>query len=322
MGSNPDATQGPEPATQGAEPATQAPAPAAPGHAACGGTASRVRERIVAAALLAMLAARFAVLARGAGSRTTLLAACLAALALGGCLWWVARRQFGAAGATLALALFAASSCGRAAPGGLQQTLAALGLFAMLYTAVGVAHALQGPPSKWKPRILLMAALTAFTSLVQPVACAAGLLLAGAAMLYLAENRRRVLLPLFALWVVAAALVLPLRHSPVLSWLPSPTGSAVLTGSAGVLAAAAVALGAWAVHQRSRYFGNTGPLLVTMVLAGLCFRAGQQTLVWALPFALLFTAGVFADELEGPRRRFWVSTAVLLCVLQIAAFLH
>ena len=132
-----------------------------------------------------------------------------AALLLGGCLWWVAQRQTGQAGATLAVAFYV-SSPAALRPG--PSIVPALGLFAMLYTAVGVAHAFQGPPRKRPPRIVLMTALTAFTASAAPVAGWVGLLLALPAVLYLAHGRRRVLLPWFAGWgaVGAVASELPL----------------------------------------------------------------------------------------------------------------
>src|SRR5208282_4703333 len=36
------------------------------------------------------------------------------------------------------------------------EILTAFGLFASLYTAMGVAHAMQGPPRKWRSRIVLL----------------------------------------------------------------------------------------------------------------------------------------------------------------------
>src|ERR1700735_5012877 len=76
------------------------------------------------------------------------------ALWLGGGLWWVARRLFGNEGGGLALALYV--FCPAIVSYGSRpnnEILALWGLYGLLYTAIGVAHALQGPRRKWKPRI-------------------------------------------------------------------------------------------------------------------------------------------------------------------------
>jgi hypothetical protein len=54
---------------------------------------------------------------------------------------------------------------------------------------------------------------------------------------------------------------------------------------------------------RSRFFGNTAPLLVFAALVLLGFvlpnQSGFTFLIVALPFVYVFTGGVFADLLEG-----------------------
>ena len=55
---------------------------------------------------------------------------------------------------------------------------------------------------------------------------------------------------------------------------------------------------------RSRYFGNTAPLLCALVLMLLVMTgAPGSPWLWALPFLLTFVGGVFADAYEGPRGR-------------------
>ena len=36
------------------------------------------------------------------------------------------------------------------------EILALWGLYGLVYTAIGVAHAMQGPRRKWRPRIVLL----------------------------------------------------------------------------------------------------------------------------------------------------------------------
>ena len=192
-------------------------------------------------------------------------------------------------------------------------SLAALGLFAMAYTGVGVAHAFQGPPRKRLPRIALMAAVTAFTAAADAWAGCLGLLLALLAALYLAEGRRRVLLPWFCLWsaVAGIAAVLPLPGNRA-----AAAPNLLLLAPGGVALAGALAV--WAVFPRSRYFGNSAPLLASIVLLGATPWVGARTGAWILPFALLFVAGVACDAWEGRFGRLWAAFFWSVAVVQCA----
>ena len=292
--------------------------PAAAGHAIktfCVGKRPRVPPRLFAAGLLAVLVGRFAWRAAHAASPLALAPGMAAMLVLGGCLWWVAHRQAGTGGAVVALSLLAALPVGVVRTG----AVGAPGLFAMLYTAVGVAHALQGPRRKWGPRIALMAGLCGFTAAAAPVACGVGLVLALAGMVYLAEGRRRMLPGLFALWVAAAGLGVGVRAGLQAFGLRGGTAGVAVgwRGFAGVGLAGGTALGLWVAARRSRYFGNTAPLLAagSILLAGVV--AGPECLAWALPFVLVFIAGMFADGLEGGSKWVWVAVAFGAFWLQI-----
>ena len=181
----------------------------------------------------------------------------------------------------------------------------------MLYTAVGVAHALQGPRRKWGPRIALMAALTVLTATMQPVAACTGLVLGLPATLYLAEGRRRVLLPCFFLWSVAAAIA----ALPAVGFTPNPP-TAMLSPSGGLAFAGALAV--WAAARRSRCFGNSAPLLASVLLLALSWWVGNEAWVWALPFTLLFLAGTASDTWEGRRGRLWMAFFWGLAAVQFA----
>ena len=51
--------------------------------------------------------------------------------------------------------------------------------------------------------------------------------------------------------------------------------------------------------RRSRYFGNTVPLLLALLFFTLITPGiSSEPTLWALPFLLTFIAGVFADFLE------------------------
>jgi hypothetical protein len=297
----------------------------------------RLRPRIIAAILLGALSVRFvvqgALLARQLpaailpGVLELRLASALGAVGLGGCLWWVAKRQVGLAGAIIALLLFVTSPVTQP---GAATMLASLGLFGMTYTAVGVAHALQGPRRKWAPRITMMTALTVFTALFDGQATIAALLLSLLAMLYLGESKRRMVPLFFLLWTLAGAFGYMFSvgvqnalgaHFPVVMagaarWQGYVSGNglgpvpepivlpvavvlhrALVQGWWAILLAFLIALAGWFTSGRSRYFGNSAPLLAGCLLLALRDWAGGHVLLWALAFALLFVAGVVADWL-------------------------
>ena len=76
------------------------------------------------------------------------------------------------------------------------EILTAFGLFASLYTAMGVAHAMQGPPRKWRSRIVLLTLTLAFTATSHVAAFLLALLLSIALMAYLAVGRRAYIVPI------------------------------------------------------------------------------------------------------------------------------
>jgi len=77
--------------------------------------------------------------------------------------------------------------------------------------------------------------------------------------------------------------------------------------------------------RRSRYFGNTAPLV--MLLALFALRTTQvmsYPWLWALPFLFTFVGGVFADVLETRQRKLFLGLTgsilalqVLLCVVAL-----
>ena len=78
--------------------------------------------------------------------------------------------------------------------------------------------------------------------------------------------------------------------------------------------ATAVAALLYLALRRSRYFGNTAPLLIVLALATI---VTTQTVtapwLWALPFLFTFLGGVFADALETRYRKlFLVLTGAIL----------
>jgi len=258
-------------------------------------------------------------------------------LLLGGALWWVTRRLYGNLGGYTALALYCFSpailrACADPGP----ELLAALGVYGGVYASVGVAHAMQGPRRKWRPRIALLTAIFAVAAAAHLAALAAGLLLGLALMLWIAEGRR-----LQAAFVVLASAAGALLLVCVGHGFSLEASSYLFRNSvedmgpsldllrffsafpnAGLTVASVAALLLYACLRRSRYFGNTTPLLCALVLFLLAMTGSPGVAgLWALPFLLTFIAGVFADAYESPRGRLALCAAGALVLLQVVVCL-
>jgi hypothetical protein len=89
--------------------------------------------------------------------------------------------------------------------------------------------------------------------------------------------------------------------------------------NAGITVAAGAALALFLGLRKSRYFGNTTPLLCALILMVLVMTgAPGAPWLWALPFLLTFIGGVFADAYEGPRGRLALGAAGAILLLQAA----
>jgi hypothetical protein len=88
-------------------------------------------------------------------------------------------------------------------------------------------------------------------------------------------------------------------------------------GNAGITLASAAALVFYFAIKKSRYFGNTAPLICALVLMVLVMTGvpGSPWL-WALPFLLTFAGGVWADAYEGPRGRLALAAGGAIVLLQ------
>ncbi len=88
-------------------------------------------------------------------------------------------------------------------------------------------------------------------------------------------------------------------------------------GNAGITVAAAAAAILYLALRRSRYFGNTTPLLCFLAVVPLITPGVRSTpWLWALPFLLTFIGGVFADAFESPRRNLALAAAGAIVLLQ------
>jgi hypothetical protein len=241
----------------------------------------------------------------------------LFALWLGGGLWWVSKRLFGAEGGAFSLALYVfCPAVIKYATRPNNEILAMWGLYGLVYTAMGVAHALQGPRSKWKPRIVLLTVALGLTATAHVLAAMVGFVAGAVFFFYLAERRRAYVAPIMVYAALGAlVLVLASFSFKMTAFLYVFTGGSgrfwfaldavqrfVSTPSnAGILVATLVALVIYVTSRRSRYFGNTAPLLMLLGLFPLyTTQVVTAPWVWALPFLFTFVGGVFADALDRP----------------------
>jgi hypothetical protein len=152
------------------------------------------------------------------------------------------------------------------------------------------------------------------------------------AMLWVAEGRRSQVLPV-VLAAVAGAMVFVFacygfspdafsylfRSAAGLMWVSLDPALRFFSAlpNAGITVAAAAAVALYLGLRRSRYFGNTVPLICALVLMTLVMTGAQGApWLWALPFLLTFISGVFADAYEGPRGRLAMAAAGAIVLLQ------
>jgi hypothetical protein len=248
---------------------------------------------------------------------------------LGASLWYVARRLYGNAGGYIALMLYCFS------PGMIRSSAvwfaepeigAAWGAFGAIFTAIAVAHTLYAPREVvlWNWRRILLLGVSLALAVGSQFSLIVVLPLALAFMLYVAPERRSAAT---AIWAAAAgmgALILfasyffhagafwqAMRHASFLeiSWpafvMPRTYSSiAVQMGqsSPALVLALPVALITWVLWPRARYFGNTAPLLVSVLLlllaVGTPHHPGLGFQLVAVPFLFVFVSGTAADLLE------------------------
>lgn len=262
----------------------------------------------------------------------------LAGIALGVSVWYVARRLYGNAGGYVALVLYCCSPPMVLNAASIGETLpAAWGIFGVLFGGIALSHNLYAPWRKWIYRTLLVAIAAALGIASHPAAMLA-LPVAFLFMLYLSPGRRFAAIFLGAVaTIIGFVLVLAaygfappsfansldlrpwLRYQPKLSEAEFINGPFLLEHfGVVVLFLAAVALITYIGWRRTRYFGNTAPLLI---LAGLIYLALVTPLtatatIWALPFLYVFIGGICADLFESRFGKWAIGVVVLLLAEQ------
>jgi hypothetical protein len=252
---------------------------------------------------------------------------------LGGSLWYVSRRLYGNASGYIALALYCFSPAmifNAAGISNFAEMGAVWGAFGAVWTAIAVAHTLYAPREVvlWNWRRILLLGLSFALAVGNQFSLALLVLVALLLMLWVAPMRKRAVL---AIWGAACALALLMifasyffhllqfwRGMTHAGWLPfEPRALAmpfaylqglrhIFFGSPPLMLALPAALAAYLAWKRARYFGNTAPLGIALLLFVLAIAAAPQFSgfgfqLTALVFLFVFVAGVFADLLETRR---------------------
>ncbi len=251
----------------------------------------------------------------------------IAGLLLGASLWYVARRLYGNVGGYIALGLYCFSPMAVTRASQVQPDIVgAWGAFGLVFTGIAAAHTLYAPREvvfwNWK-RILLMG--------ISMALCVGSqwslwlvLLPTLAFMLWVGHVRPMAALAIFAAACVVGLALLwglssfrpyvfadALRNADWIEFSPAQlSGRTVYSllglfflqnglGPAILLFVSLVTVAAW---KRTRYFGTVAPLItgVLLIVTGLVMQhfAGLIFLFVALPFLMLFMAGISADLLD------------------------
>ena len=248
---------------------------------------------------------------------------------LGASLWYVARRLYGNPGGYIALALYCFSPAmivNTAGAQSLGEMGAVWGAFGTIFTAIAVAHTLYAPREvvlwNWRRILLLGLSLTLAAGNQFSLGVLAVVILP--LMLWVAPVRPR---SVFAIWTAAIAVAVALLfvsysfapapfwrgllHAHWIDFAPAAlrmsasyrnAAHTIFAGSPPLMLALPVALVAYFGWKRARYFGNTAPLAVAVLLLILALAAphfpGQGFYLTVLVFLFVFVSGVFADLLE------------------------
>jgi hypothetical protein len=251
----------------------------------------------------------------------------IAGLLLGASLWYVARRLYGNLGGYIALGLYCFSPMAITRSSQIQpDILGGWGAFGLVFTGIAAAHTLYAPRDvvlwNWK-RILLMGISIALCVGAQWTLWLVLVPTLGF-MLWVGHVRPKAALAIFAaacavglflLWAIASFRPFLFAHAlRTANWIEfSPAeisgktifsllGLFFLQNGLGPALLLLVSLGTFAFWKRTRYFGTAAPLITAflLIVVGLTMQhfAGLIFLFVALPFLILFMAGISADLFE------------------------
>jgi len=248
---------------------------------------------------------------------------------LGASVWYVSRRLYGNAGGYIALALYCfspavvRSSALWVAPPGVA---AAWGTFGAVFTAIAVSHTLYAPREVvlWNYRRIVLLGISLALAVGSQFSLALVIPVLLVFMFYLAPERRSAALVILA---AASAVGLALlfaayffhpgiflqsfKHARLLTVSAAALGmkgayvqmlKEVASSGPVLVVLVPAALLMYILWPRSRYFGNTAPLLIALLFLALRVASPHDpdsvfSLIGAV-FLFVFVAGIMADLLE------------------------
>jgi hypothetical protein len=270
-------------------------------------------------------------------------------LFLGASLWYVARRLCGNTGGLVALTFYCfsplfiqSSAVWHTEP----EIAGAWGAFGTIFTAIAVAHTLYAPREVvlWNWRRIVLLGISMAIAVGSQFSLIVVVPMALAFLLYVAPVRRGAAVVIWlAACTVAAVLLFGIYffhpHSFVESMRHASFWGATWQGFAvpGVYKQVAikisracpalalvlpVCLVTYALWPRTRYFGNTAPLLVALLFIGLAMAhpnvAASGFLLASVPFLFIFVSGVLADLMETSYRQVILACVVALLITYMA----
>jgi hypothetical protein len=248
---------------------------------------------------------------------------------LGASLWYVSRRLYGNAGGYIALILYCFSPGMILAAAGTQnfgEIGAVWGTFGIVFTGIALAHTLYAPREVilWNWQRILLLGLSVALAVGGQFSLVIAVVVVLPIMFWVAPVRPRAII---VIWVVAVAIgcvflfgfyffrpglfgqamlraqwidVQPQAFGMIASY--SQALKTMVASCPSLILALPVALLAYGGWRRSRYFGNTAPLLVGALFFVLALGSpdfpGQGFHLATLVFVFVFVAGVLADLLE------------------------
>jgi hypothetical protein len=271
---------------------------------------------------------------------------------LGASLWYVARRLCGNTGGFIALTLYGFSPSLIQAAAGWHtepEIVAAWGAFGTIFTAIAVAHTLYAPREVvlWNWRRIMLLGVSLAIAVGSQFAMIIVVPMALIFLLYVAPVRKRAGL---VIWIAASIVALVLlfgtyffhirtffeamRHAIFggLTWqgftvlgVYKQVAAQIGRALSVFVIALPVALITYCLWPRSRYFGNTAPLLVAVLLVVLAIAhphtGGAGFLLAAIPFMFIFVSGVLADLLETRFRPVILASILGLLIAYVAGTL-
>lgn len=272
----------------------------------------------------------------------------LAGVMLGASLWYVARRLYGNLGGYVALGLYVFSPTIITHSGQVNaEIVGAWGAFGLIFTAIAVAHTLYAPREVllWNWRRILLMGLAIAMCVASQYSLWIVLIPALAFMLWVGHVRPGAAAVIFGVACLIALLLLLTLYGFRIAEFRAAFASAnwiefslpnllsrtpyeliglfLVRNGPGPLLLLFVTLVVFLVWKRTRYFGTAAPLIVgaELLLCAVAMQhyAGASFLFIALPFLVLFSAGVAADMLES--RYAVLANAVIVGVLIANAML-